>query len=105
MCCALFWAEHRHTKRGQGAVVLPRIESFPSKSKFGQHRNLEKNLVLFINALLCDFIMAAQWNRAGHYIFALWFHLSFFFFSSPTLSGQKLDVYHTSTHGVALVRI
>jgi len=35
------------------------------------------------------------------YIFALWF-LSFFFFSSPNLSGHRLDVYHTSTHGVAL---
>jgi len=30
---------------------------------------------------------------------------SFFFISSPNLSGQRLDVYHTSTHGVALVRI
>ena len=27
------------------------------------------------------------------------------FFSSPNLSGRRLDVYHTSTHGVALVRI
>jgi len=25
--------------------------------------------------------------------------------SSPNLSGHRLDVYHTSTHGVALVRI
>ena len=35
------------------------------------------------------------------------FYLSFFllFFSSPNLSGWRLDVYHTSTHGVALVRI
>ena len=36
------------------------------------------------------------------------FLLSFFlssFFSSPNLSGRRLDVYHTSTHGVALVRI
>jgi len=33
---------------------------------------------------------------------------SFFFyllFSSPNLSGRRVDVYHTSTHGVALVRI
>ena len=29
----------------------------------------------------------------------------FFFFSSPILSGHRLDVYHTSTHGVALVQI
>ena len=27
------------------------------------------------------------------------------FFSSPNLSGRRLDVYHTSTHGVVLVRI
>ena len=54
-------------------------------------------------------IMAALWYRAGHYIFALWFLSVFYllssFFSSPNLSGCRLDVYHTSTHGVALVRI
>jgi len=27
------------------------------------------------------------------------------FFSSPILSGRRLDVYHTSTHDVALVGI
>ena len=32
------------------------------------------------------------------------FFLSFFF-SSPNLSGRRLDVYHTSTHDVVLVRI
>ena len=26
------------------------------------------------------------------------------FFSSPILSGYQVDVYHTSTHDVALVR-
>jgi len=52
------------------------------------------------------FVMAALWYRAGHYIFALWFlSSSIFFFSSPNLSGRRLDVYHTSTHGVALVQI
>jgi len=49
--------------------------------------------------------MAALWNRVGHYIFALWFLSSSFLFSSPNLSGRRLDVYHTRTHGVALVRI
>jgi len=51
--------------------------------------------------------MAALWYRAGRYIFALWF-LSIFYLlllSSPNLSGRKLDAYHASTHGVALVRI
>jgi len=42
-------------------------------------------------------------NRADHYIFILWFLLFSFFFSLPNLSGRRLDVYHTSTHGVALV--
>jgi len=55
--------------------------------------------------------MAALCNRAGHYIFALWFLLlssffvSFFFSSSPNLTCRGLDVYHTYTHGMALVRI
>ena len=30
---------------------------------------------------------------------------SFLFFSSPILSSWRLDIYHTSTHDVALVRI
>jgi len=33
------------------------------------------------------------------------FYLSSFFISSPNLSRRRLDVYHTSTHDVALVRI
>ena len=33
------------------------------------------------------------------------FFLSSIFFSSPYLSVRRLDVYHTSTHGVALARI
>ena len=48
-------------------------------------------------------IMAALRSRCGHYIFILWFLLSSF--SSPNLSGRRLDVYHTSTYGVALVRM
>jgi len=53
-----------------------------------------------------SFIMVTLWNRADHYIFMLLFVLlSFFFFSSPNLSHHRLDVCHTSTHGVALLRI
>jgi len=47
--------------------------------------------------------MAALLSRCGHYIFILWFLL--LLFSSPNLSGRILDVYHTSTHGAALVQI
>jgi len=68
--------------------------------------------------------MAALCNRAGHYIFALWFllfvlkrdvklqltnygffYIFYLFFSSPNLSRRRQDVYRTSTHGAALVRI
>jgi len=51
--------------------------------------------------------MVALCNRAGHYIFALWFLSSIYLllFSSPNFSGRRLDVYHTSAHGVALVRL
>jgi len=50
--------------------------------------------------------MVALCNRADHYIFMLYLLLlSSFFISSPNLSGRRLDVYHTSAHGVALVRI
>jgi len=52
--------------------------------------------------------MVALCNRETIYIFVLWFVLLLLlssFFSSPNLSGRRLDVYHTSTHGVALVRI
>jgi len=54
--------------------------------------------------------MVTLWYRADHYIFILSSVLlssSFFFFlfSSPNLSRPRLDVCHTSTHGVTLVRI
>jgi len=63
--------------------------------------------------LICDgmyYFMAALRSGCGHYIFALWF-LSFspFYLLIPRLISAVADwmsiVYHTSTHGVALVRI
>ena len=71
-------------------------------------------------------VMVTLWNRADRYIFMLQFVMaalcnrgplcfcpvvSFYLsvssssFSSPNFSGRRLDVYHTSTHGVVLVRI
>jgi len=32
-------------------------------------------------------------------------YIFYFLFSSHNLSGRRLDLYHTSTHGVAIVRI
>ena len=49
-------------------------------------------------------IMVALWNRADHYIFILSFVLLLLSsFSSPNLSRRRVDVCHTSTHGVASV--
>jgi len=51
-------------------------------------------------------VMAALSSRCGHYIFVLWFLIcSIFLFSSSNVSRRRLDVYHTSTHGAALLRI
>jgi len=59
--------------------------------------------------LLRPFVMAALCNRGPLYFCPVmsifYLYLSIFFYSSPNLSGRRLDVYHTSTHGVALVRI
>jgi len=54
--------------------------------------------------VVCSLVMVALCNRADHYIFIL-FLSSSSFFSSTNLSGQRLDVYHTLAHGVALVRM
>jgi len=43
-------------------------------------------------------IMAALRSRCGHYIFALWFLSIYLFYSSPNLSGLRLDdvpYFHT----------
>ena len=37
----------------------------------------------------------------GFFLLSIFYH----FCSSPNLSGRRLDVYHTSIHGVALVRM
>jgi len=49
--------------------------------------------------------MVALCNRADHIYFHPVSFLLLLFFSSPNLSGRRLDVYHTLAHGVALVQI
>ena len=66
-----------------------------------------QNVFAFVFFQITSF-MAALCNRAGHIYFHPVVCSSFFFLfflSSPTLSRRRLDVYHTCTHGVALVRI
>ena len=76
-------------------------------SAFPKAQVMVENLSeLIILAWLLTVIMAALRSRCGHYIFALCFLSIFlFFYSSPNLSRRRLGVYHTLTHGVALVRI
>jgi len=49
--------------------------------------------------------MVVLCNRADHYIFLPCGFFFFLLFFSPNLSRRRLDVCHTSTNGVALVRI
>jgi len=69
-----------------------------------------KQLKLFLDVLLDEFSAHLLWSPyvIGQTIIFLpcdFYLLSSSFFSSPNLGGRRLDVYHTSTHGVALVRI
>jgi len=91
---------------------VPEIFEWQTKKRTKSHstknRTFCSSLCVVPNTTVGDkhaFLMAALHSRCGHYIFALWFLSSIFLFSLPNLSGRRLDVYHTSTHGVALVRI
>jgi len=48
-------------------------------------------------------IMVTLCNRADHIFLPCGFFFLSSFSSSPNLSSRRLDVYHTSSHGVALV--
>jgi len=73
----------------------------------------EKNALVVIMKRMINYAVYNYclwlWSPCGigqTIIFLPWFLLlSSFFLSSPNLSGRRLDVCHTSTHGVALVRI
>ena len=72
--------------------------------------NVADALSLNADPIHIRFIMAALRSRCGHSLYfcpvlSFFYLSSIFFYSSHNLSGRKLDVYHTSTHGVALVRI
>ena len=97
-------------------------KSSVSEPPFGRFRgNVRTKFIARWKARVRLLIGHNLWSPYGIgqtiYIFMLWFVLSssssssssfsspFFFFSSPNLSRRRLDVCHTSTHGVALVRI
>ena len=51
---------------------------------------------------LCSAGRPSGWALA-HILVSSCFFFFFLFFSSPNLSGRRLDVYHTLAHGVVLV--
>jgi len=53
----------------------------------------------------CDFLWPPCIAGCGHIYFHPVVLHSSFFISSPSLGCRTLDVYHTSTHAVALVRM
>jgi len=58
--------------------------------------------------LCCTIIAELLWSPYGIGQTIIFLPCGFFFLSSfflPNVSGRRLDVCHTSTHGVALVRI
>ena len=74
------------------------------KDRISCINSLENYCGITLMRVTAKLFMAALWNRAGHYIFVLWFlSSSIYIFSLPNLSSRRLDVYHTSTHGVAVV--
>ena len=50
------------------------------------------------------FLVSLLWSPYGRTIIFLPCDFYLLLFSSPNLSGRRLDVYHTATHGVTLVQ-
>ena len=65
--------------------------------------NLSLNGAIWPNLLWSPYVIRQTiiFSCCGLFFFLLLLS----FFSSPNLSGRRLDVYHTLAHGVALVRI
>jgi len=80
-----------------GFHVLAASERYCTACSSGRQPNFA---VLNRGCHLCSAGRPSRWALAHILVLS-----SSFFISSPNLSGRRLDVYHTSTRGVALVRI
>ena len=60
-------------------------------------------ILIYYNPLWSPYVIGQTiiFLPCDFYLLSFFFLLSFF--SSPNLKGRRLDVYHTSTHGVAFV--
>ena len=77
-------------------IAKYRLDDAPFLMHCQRHQNIKDKLLWPPCVADADIIFLP----CGFFLF--FFYL---FFSSPNLSGRRLDVYHTSTHGVALVQI
>jgi len=93
----------RHALAGIAIAILTSIHRQPTTGSGTDIATLVRRALTDVCTVPVLLVMVALCNRADHNIFILWFVLSFFLFSSPNLSRRRLDVCHTSTHGVALV--
>ena len=87
-----------------------RLTSFGHPCKFQLVSRLvsvtARHLVVGVSQTLRRWTEGATYIWQGHHHVGHWpAFLVLSFFSSPNLSGRRLDVYHTSTHCVALVWI
>jgi len=109
----------RYLKRKQTVTPLPNTPGTCMFHRFhteedhtcDRRKDRTTNYLMYFHLYIACLFMAALCNRGPLYfcpVGLVSFYLSIFFFlffSSPNLSGHRLDVYHTLSHGVALVRI
>ena len=104
-CTDLNWATNRTTDFVKSKVDLEYCLKWMNRCKYSH-----KFMIIYDSDKQTETRNRYLWSPYGigqTIIFSSCdFFLSIsFFLSSPNLSGLTLDVYHTSTHGVALVRI
>ena len=102
--------DNRRTNSSHGDTQDGDIDSFLRGSlQYQQHGNVVivtvKMLSLHHRPLAPVTLYCLLWSPYGIGQTIIFLPCGYFFFSSPNLSRCRLDVCHTSTHGVALVRI
>ena len=104
----MYWSTTGDRERGQ---FVPTLTVIVQPQSFGLLVHQHGRSLLYCSTQRCctrsltkTFLWSPYVSRPLYFcpVISIYF-LSFF--SSPNLSGRRLDVYHTSTHGVALVRI
>ena len=106
MVCPIPQGDHKQHSILYHAVSLQQL-SLLLKGNFSLTLTIYHTQVRFCFSAVCDFL----WPLYGIGQAIIFLPCSFFpsssssFFSSPILSRRRLDVCHTSAHGVVLVRI